>query len=159
MNRLTVTAIHEAGHAVAVELRGGKVSRITLEPGLTEFSLPSGQELYRNGVMIAQPQPREPNESDAFVAFAGNWAAARARFLSTPKSQRQSLTALVAAELKRNTSDRQTYEAIELAEGIEEAWHAELLENWRGIITLAQKLLEEHRFDLYYTKRPTKAGV
>jgi len=159
MNRLTVTAVHEAGHAVAVELRGGKVSQITLEPGLTEFSLPRGQKLFRNGVMIAQPQPREPGESDAFVAFAGNWASARARFLSTPSDQRQSFTAYVTPELKRNISDCQTYEAIELPEGIEERWHAELLDNWPKITTRAQKLLEEHRFNLYYSKRPTKAGL
>lgn len=159
MNRLTVTAIHEAGHAVAVELRGGKVSRITLEPGRTEFSLPSGQKLFHNGVIIAQPQPREPNQSDAFVAFAGNWSSARARFLSTPDDQRQSFTAYVAAELKRNTSDRQTYEAIELPEGIEEGWHAELLNNWSKIIGRAQRLLEEHRFNLHYGKRLNKAVV
>lgn len=70
--------------------------------------------------------------------------------MSTPEDQRQSFTAYVAAELKRNTSDRQAYEAIELPEGVEERWHRELLGHWLDIITRAQKLIENHRWDSLY---------
>ena len=37
-----------------------------------------------------------------------------------------------------------------LPEGVEERWHRELLGHWLDIITRAQKLIENHRWDSLY---------
>ena len=58
VNRLQRTAFHEAGHAIAVALSGGKVVSISLDPGKCRY--------YIN-----------ENDSDGFIAYAGPWAAAR----------------------------------------------------------------------------------
>lgn len=74
--RLAITAIHEAGHAYAAQLRGGTVTSIKLAPGEVWFTVPHiRHKLFRNGQLIADPVPVA---TDPIIHFAGPWAEAKA---------------------------------------------------------------------------------
>ena len=44
MDRPLLTAYHEAGHAIAVQMRGGTVTGLTIDPGLTMFTVPASHK-------------------------------------------------------------------------------------------------------------------
>jgi hypothetical protein len=142
---LLSTAYHEAGHAIAVQLRGGAVTQITIEPGLTVFTLPrEPQKLYRNGVRVADPQPYEPTQDDAFVAYAGPWAQERCHWrmptLDVPDEHGNSFAQYVVARLEKNTTDHADYLAAPKPPDADELWSAELEQHWPRIQQVAQRM-------------------
>ena len=151
MNRLLVTAHHEAGHATAVQMRGGTVQSITLVPGLTTFTLPTHRLFrFRNGVRVENPQPPERNTADdAFIAFAGPWAATRCRWpmptLDVPDEHGHSFGEYVTAILQENTSDFAAYQDADKPLGAEQLWTTELEQQWSHIKLAAGRMFAAHR--------------
>lgn len=151
-----VTAFHEAGHAVAARLRGAVVHSVSLDPGLTTYSLArtKGQapKVFRNGVMVGklpeEPQAREPTEADAFIAFSGPWAAVRCRWtqptLDRPDQHGNTFSTYLDAVLRKNTSDYETYSEAPKPPNAESLWSDELERHWPVIIVIARKLYPEH---------------
>lgn len=156
MQAKLVTAFHEAGHAVAARLRSATVHSMQLDPGLMTYSLPrskgSAPKLFRNGVQVAkrteQLQARELTEADAFIAFAGPWAAVRCRWnlpLDATDEHGNTFSTYLDAVLRTNTTDYATYLEAPKPAGIEQLWSHEL-ERYRPVISvIAKKLYAEHR--------------
>lgn len=147
MNQLQITAIHEAGHAYAVGLRGGTVTGLTIKPGLTTFTLPGRRTnvIHRNDahqIIGIERAPYLPAES--FVSYAGPWAEAKALhvFESRAEDRRaQPFSAYLDAATRRNKSDAKLYaDSPEL-----DAYSAELEQHWNDILRLADRILNQHR--------------
>jgi hypothetical protein len=159
MNRLLVTAHHEAGHATAVQMRGGTVQSIALKPGSTTFTLLTHRLFrFRNGVRVENPQPRERNTADdAFIAFAGPWAATRCRWpmptLDVPDEDVHSFGEHLTAILQENTSDFAVYQDADKPPGADDMWNRELEEHWPRIQLAAGRMFAARRVN-----RPGMSG-
>lgn len=142
MNRLATTAIHEAGHAIAVGLRGGVVESITLRPGQVTYRLPRrrSKPLFVNGVRTNEPIPVRWPEADGFVAYAGCWASVRTRKAVGTNG----FTDLVLAQLADNPTDFETYSRAAPFVHWLERWNQELENAWPDVKALAQRLVNAH---------------
>ena len=116
MSDLSLTAIHEAGHVVAVILRGGNVDAITIDPGSTTYTV---------------------NRAEwPFVAYAGPWAQARylwARDPSRPFSDH--LEQCVAEQ----SVDRERFLGVDT-----DGWAEELERQWPVMVNLSNRLVRAH---------------
>lgn len=150
MRQLEVTAYHEAGHAIAIRLRGGTVNSVTVEPGLTTYLMPHKRQiLWRNGVRVKEPQEPEPLiEDDGFIAYAGSWAETRCRWtlptVDAKDEHGHHFSEYVSAILEMNTSDYKHYQQATKAVGAEDGWSAELERHWPAIQLVAKRLYAEH---------------
>lgn len=141
MKRLLSTAVHEAGHAIAVGLRGGTVDSITLRPGQVSYRLPRQRKrFFINGVRTDEPITDRLPEPYGFVAYAGCWASVRSRKpLGT-----NGFTDLVLAALTNNPTDFETYSRTAPLVHWLEGWNQELENVWPDIKALAQRLYAAH---------------
>ncbi|CQD21626.1 hypothetical protein BN970_05072 [Mycolicibacterium conceptionense] len=140
-----LTAFHEAGHVVAVELRGGQVLDVTIEP---------------DGRNLGLTQHCSKPCDYGFIAYAGPWATARAQWpLSELDGQDQdgcTFADYVTVELIREVDgDFAVYKAhidddhrylgptdAKIVQASREAlWHRELEALWPAIQARANGLL------------------
>lgn len=142
MTRVSRTAIHEAGHAIAVGLRGGTVTGITLRPGQVTYRLPRQRKpLFINGVRTSEPIPTRLPEPHGFVAYAGCWASVRSRKpLAT-----NGFTDLVLVELANSPTDFETYSRTAPFVHWLDQWNQELEKAWPDVKALAQRLCIAHK--------------
>lgn len=141
-------ACHEAGHAVAADLRGGTVRSIAikqpgLNPGHTDIRWSSTHDKRRN---------------TAFVAFAGPWAEARASWTAddpiwADDASRRAFDEAVGEAFRENPDDFNLYEPDEaLADAFlggsrqlptarDPRWHLELEALWPAMQKLARMVL------------------
>jgi hypothetical protein len=144
------TAYHEAGHAIAVQIRGGTVTSITIDPGLTSYEMPPQPNgvRFRNGVMVNKPEPQPVNKDDGFIAYAGSWAETRCRWtmptLDTKDEHGHTFSTYVAAILRTNTSDYVAYQQAAKMVGAESLWSTQLERHWPAIQLVARRLYAEH---------------
>ncbi len=148
-----LTACHEAGHAIAVQMRGGTVTSITIDPGLTTYKMPHHRVIrFRNGEMVKNPQPPDRmTADDGFIAYAGSWAETRCRWpmptLDTRDEHGRTFSEYVAAILQMNTRDFATYQEAAKPPDAEQLWTAELEQQWPRIKLAAGRMFAAHRED------------
>ena len=151
MHRLLVTAHHEAGHAIAVQMRGGMVTSIQIDPGLTTYKMPHHRVIrFRKGEMVKNPQPPDRTTADdGFIAYAGSWAETRCRWpmptLDTHDEHGHSFGECVTAILQENTSDYAAYQEAAKPPDAEQHWSAELERQWPRIHLAAERMFAAHR--------------
>ncbi|MGD1446697.1 hypothetical protein ACP6C3_13300 [Mycolicibacterium septicum] len=126
---------------MAVQLRGGTVTGITLRPGQVTYRLPRERKrFFVNGVRTDEPVTDRLPESYGFVAYAGCWASVRSR---KPLSA-NGFTNLVLAELASNPTDFESFnDCAPLAHWLD-SWNQELENAWPDIKVLAQRLVNAH---------------
>ena len=143
-----LTAIHEAGHAVAAVRRGGTFDAISIEPTITRDGF-----VHTRGVSAADYP---------FVIFAGPWAEARAdwgaRSFDDVDGDGHTFADYLKASMGANASDLRDYvperdipsellysefgwnEVPEIPLAREQSWYAELEICWPTIQSVANML-------------------
>jgi hypothetical protein len=139
------TAYHEAGHAVAAVMRGGKCCHITIEP--------EGDYDGRTNVVVAQ-------HNLAFVTYAGIWAEARAEWGKVLDGEDDNCLTFddhVAIAFERNAEgDLREYRRLMIALAAaygdlnalltyesEKAWGRQLEAKWLVIQKISELLIAE----------------
>lgn len=109
---------------------------------MTVFRLRSRFKYFRNGARLATPEPLPPTDDQPFIFFAGPWAEAKLRQISTGAD----FSRCLEAATKKNHSDAAQYHQHPNIT----AWSSELETHWDQLVALAHRLLTTHRFDSYY---------
>lgn len=145
--QLRITAIHEAGHAVATLMRGGGILRsITITPGQDHL-----------GLTVHNSKPFD----HGFIAYAGIWAEARAQWGDRPMHEidddMQDFNDYVSCVYLEQSSDaaivwqeEQEHSAIQDMVGVpaekktvlSEIWDRELESRWPVILKVGQLLMD-----------------
>lgn len=139
-----VTACHEASHAIAARERGYQIRSITIEADAERLGY-TAYRSHRGGLF-----------DEGFIAFAGIWGQARARWAEEPidgiDGEGFAFDDYVAASLIENPDDanvlRQHYEQSpamtpDVQAQAEQQWQRELEVLWPQVTQLARELVRQ----------------
>lgn len=137
-----LAAYHEAGHALAVLMRGGGELR----------SVSISDTVHGAGLTL--PQGHRWNL--AFIAYAGPWAEARAQWPPninlpefTTKAPRPTTGSWARSSIRPSDYEMVAAElaSSHLSGATKQVWHAELEEVWPQIVDLSERVAREGTVD------------